>query len=148
MSLDLRTRALQLLARREHARAELARKLSAHAESEEQLDTLLNTLERERLLSDTRYAEARVNTRSARYGNARLVQELRTQGVSESDVEVALQGINDELSRARQVWERKYGSGGLPADASERARQTRFLLGRGFSGNTIRRILRGNFEDE
>ena len=148
MSLDLRTRALQLLARREHARAELVRKLSAHAESEEQLDALLNTLERERLLSDTRYAEARVNTRAARYGNARLLQELRTQGVSESDVEAALEGINDEMSRARQVWERKFGSGGLPTDAHERARQTRFLLGRGFSGNTIRRILRGNFEDE
>ena len=148
MSLDLRTRANQLLARREHARAELARKLSAHAESQEQLDALLDTLERERLLSDTRYAEARVNTRAARYGNARLVQELRTQGVRDTDVEIALDGINDEISRARQVWERKYGKVGLPADANERARQTRFLLGRGFSGNTIRRILRGNFEDE
>ena len=148
MSLDLRSRALQLLARREHARAELARKLAAHAESAEQLEALLDTLQRERLLSDARYAEARVHTRSPRFGNARLSQELRTQGVNEADLEAALEGVSNELQRGRQVWERKFGRIGLPTDATERARQTRFLLGRGFSGTTIRRILRGNFEDE
>ena len=70
MSDTLRVRALQLLARREHARAELARKLAPHAESEEALSSLLDSLESERLLSNTRYAEARVHTRGARYGNA------------------------------------------------------------------------------
>ena len=148
MSDTLRVRALQLLARREHARAELARKLAPHAESEEALASLLDSLESERLLSNTRYAEARVHTRGARYGNARLAQELRTQGVGEADVDAALDGLGDELSRARQVWERKFGNAGLPNDATERARQTRFLLGRGFSGTIIQRILRGNFEDE
>ena len=148
MSDTLRVRALQLLARREHARAELARKLAPHAESEEALSALLDRLQSERLLSDARYAEARVHTRGARYGNARLAQELRIQGVGDGDVDAALDGLDDELTRARQVWERKFGNAGLPNDATERARQTRFLLGRGFSGTIIRRILRGNFEDE
>lgn len=148
MSDTLRVRALQLLARREHARAELARKLAPHAESEEALTALLDRLQSEHLLSDARYAEARVHTRGARYGNARLAQELRIQGVGDADVDAALDGLDDELTRARQVWERKFGATGLPNDATERARQTRFLLGRGFSGTIIRRILRGNFEDE
>ena len=148
MSDTLRVRALQLLARREHARAELARKLAPHAESEEALTALLDRLQSERLLSDARYAEARVHTRGARYGNARLAQELRIQGVGDADVDAALDGLDNELTRARQVWERKFGATGLPNGATERARQTRFLLGRGFSGTIIRRILRGNFEDE
>ena len=148
MAFDLRTRALQLLARREHARAELARKLAPHAASEDELNHLLDALQRERLLSDARYAEARIHTRGNRFGNARLMQELRTQGVAEADVAAAMDGLDDELTRARQVWERKFGHAGLPTEPSERARQTRFLLSRGFSGNTIRRILRGNFEDE
>ena len=148
MSDTLRARALRLLARREHARAELARKLAPHAESEDELAVLLDTLNNAHLLSDTRYAEARVNTRSARYGDARLIQELRTQGVGEEDVAAALTGIEDEITRARLVWERKYRTTGLPGNANERARQTRFLLSRGFSGATIRRILRGDFEDE
>ena len=40
MSGTLRERALRLLARREHARAELARKLAPHAESGEALAAL------------------------------------------------------------------------------------------------------------
>ena len=83
MSSTLRERALRLLARREHARAELARKLSPHADSAEELEALLDDLVARRLLSDERYVEMRMNSRAARFGNARLAYELRTQGISE-----------------------------------------------------------------
>lgn len=146
MSGTLRERALRLLARREHARVELSRKLAPHAESAEQLETLLDELTTRRLLSDERYVEMRLNARSARFGNARLAHELRTQGVAEELVSEALASAADELTRARQVWQRKFGE--TPADAGERARQMRFLMSRGFSGETIRRVLRGDFEDD
>ena len=146
MSGTLRERALRLLARREHARLELSRKLAPHAESAEQLETLLDDLSTRRLLSDERYVEMRLNARSARFGNARLAHELRTQGVAEALVSEALAGSTDELIRARQVWQRKFGE--PPTDAGERARQMRFLMSRGFSGETIRRVLRGDFEDD
>ena len=138
---ELRQRALRLLARREHARAELKKKLAPYAESEEQLDALLEDLAGRRLLSDTRYAEVRVSTRAARYGNARLVQELKQQGVSAADASEALAAAGDELVRAHGIWARKFGT--LPTDATDRARQTRFLMSRGFSGETVRRVLRG-----
>ena len=141
MSDDLRRRALRLLSQRDHARAELKKKLAPHAESEEALDALLDDLAARRLLSDNRYAEMRVASRSNRYGNARLAQELRIQGVSEADAAEAIAGAGDELARAYGIWARKFGT--LPADASDRARQTRFLMNRGFSGETIRRLLRG-----
>jgi len=146
MNATLRERALRLLARREHARAELARKLAPHAESGEALEALLDDLTARRLLSDERYVEMRLNARAARYGNARLAYELRTQGVSEELLAAALAENDDELVRARAVWQRKFGE--QPRDAGERARQMRFLLSRGFSGETVRRVLRGDFEDD
>ena len=148
MSISLRERALQLLARREHARAELARKLAPHAESAEQLGALLEDLSERRVLSDERYAEMRLNARASRFGNARLAYELRTQGVSEELVDAALASTEEELTRARQVWAHKFGNEGSALDATGRARQMRFLQSRGFSGETIRRVLRGDFEDD
>jgi regulatory protein len=146
MSGTLRERALRLLARREHARQELSRKLAPHAESPEQLEALLDNLAERRLLSDERYVEMRLNARRARYGDARLAHELRTQGIRGELVSSALADGADELDRARQVWKRKFDS--AAADAAERARQMRFLMNRGFSGETIRRVLRGDFEDD
>jgi len=148
MSGTLRERALRLLARREYARAELMRKLSPHSGSAEELETLLDDLTARRLLSDERYVEMRMNAREARFGNARLAYELRTQGVSEELVASALAASEDELLRARLVWQRKFGNSLGEPSAAERARQMRFLLSRGFSGETIRRLLRGDFEDD
>ena len=138
---DLRVRALQLLARRDHSRAELKQKLAAHAESEEELDSVLDTLQAERLLSDHRYASQRIAGRAGRYGNARLTQELRQQGVGDDDIAAALPEAGDETERCRAVWQRKFGN--LPATPEERAKQMRFLQYRGFSGDAIRRVLRG-----
>ena len=145
---SLRERALRLLAGREHARAELARKLSPHAESADALEELLNELSERGLLSDERYVEARMHARGARFGNARLAHELRTQGVAPALVDAALAACDDELMRARLVWQRKFGGRINEPDATERSRQIRFLMSRGFSGETIRRVLRGDFEDE
>ena len=148
MNGTLRERALRLLARREHARAELARKLAPHAESEQALEALLDDLTARRLLSDERYVEMRLNARAARFGNARLAYELRTQGVSSELVAAALAGSADELSRAQEVWQRKFGAQPEATDAANHARQMRFMLNRGFSAETIRRIVRGDFEND
>ncbi|MCP5267536.1 MAG: recombination regulator RecX [Zoogloeaceae bacterium] len=145
MSESLRQRALRLLAQREHARSELKRKLAAHAESEEQVDALLDDLVARRLLSDARYAEMRVSVRGNRYGNARLAQELRQQEIDADITAEVLAGAGDELQRARGVWARKFGT--LPGNADERARQIRYLMYRGFSGDVIRRLLRGEAEE-
>ncbi|MBL8422811.1 MAG: recombination regulator RecX [Candidatus Accumulibacter phosphatis] len=146
---DLRERALRLLARRDYARQELSRKLAPHAESAQQLAALLDDLAAGSLLSDQRYAATRISSRGARVGDARLAYELRGKGVAEDVVSAALAGVEDELTRARRVWQRKF-AGGAPAagDAAERARQARFLAGRGFSADTIRRVLRGHLDDD
>ena len=145
---SLRARALGMLARREHSRAELARKLAAYAESDEVLAALLDDLEARRLLSDARYVEARLNARGARYGNRRLSQELRARGVDAALVETALAACGDEVARARQVWQRRFGAQPPALDVAGRAKQVRFLMRRGFSGETIRRALGADFDEE
>jgi len=150
---------LQWLAQREHSRAELQRKLlrlaqqhSADQAEEAGIDpdasdpaasveTLLDWLVAHRYLSDTRFVESRVNARAARYGNLRIRQELGQHGAA-LDSATAERLRDSELSRARAVWARKYGS--EPAtSAAERARQMRFLAGRGFSAEVVRRVVRG-----
>lgn len=138
---DLRVRALQLLTRRDHSRAELKAKLASEASSEDELDAMLNVLQEQRLLSDTRYATQRVISRARRYGDARLRQDLRQHGVGDEDIAVALPEGGDEAERCRAVWARKFGE--LPQSAEDRARQIRFLQYRGFSGEAIRQVMRG-----
>jgi regulatory protein len=138
---DLRVRALQMLARRDFSRAELRGRLAAEAGSEEELDAVLDTLQADRLLSDRRYASQRVMARAGRYGNGRLRQELKHKGVVDEDIVAALPEGGDEAARCRAVWAKKFGR--LPQSAEERAKQMRFLQYRGFSGESIRRLMRG-----
>lgn len=147
----LRERALRMLARRDHARLELAQKLSPQAESAAQLESLLDALEAGGQLSDERYALARVHWRGLRVGDARLAHELRKKGVSAELVSAVLATGESEVARARRVWQGKFLRQSLDAAAdvaAERGRQMRFLAGRGFSAETIRRVLRGDFEDD
>jgi regulatory protein len=135
----LRQRAIRLLARREHTRLELTRKLAPHGTPEE-IETVLNELAVAGLQSDARFAESYVRSQSARLGAARLRQGLRTKGVAAELIETQVAEMPDEMERARVVWQKKFPA--PPADVREWARQARFLQGRGFSADLIRRLLK------
>lgn len=140
--MTLRERALNLLARREHSRAELARKLSPHGEPDE-IAGLLAALEQENLLSNERYAETLANARASRHGSLRLKADLRDKGVPEAIVaDVVRTARDNDLASARSVWSKKFGH--PPADAVERAKQMRFLAGRGFPLDVVRRVVGGD----
>ncbi|MCK0507330.1 recombination regulator RecX [Aromatoleum anaerobium] len=138
--ISLRERAVRHLARRDHSRAELARKLAPYGTAEE-IDDVLNRMHELELLSDRRFAEAWVRGKAARFGTARLRHDLAQRGVARDTVDAALaaEGGDDELGRARQVWTGKFGI--APADAREWAKQARFLQSRGFGGDVIRKVL-------
>jgi regulatory protein len=138
----LRERALSLLNRREHTRAELGRKLEPHAEPDDDLNALLDEFERRGWLSDERYARMRANARAGRYGNSRIAHELRERGVAEELINSTLGELEQgELARARAVWAGRFSA--LPTDGKERSRQARFLQQRGFGWEAIRAVLRG-----
>ncbi|MEW5888479.1 MAG: recombination regulator RecX [Pseudomonadota bacterium] len=144
MTEDLKNRAVRLLARREHSRIELARKLASHGTPQE-IQAVLDHLERSGLLSDARYAESFVRAKSGRFGTLKLRHELRARGVAEELIEAALLSDGDsEQGRACEVWRRKFGS--PPRGAAEYARQARFLQSRGFAAEVIRRVLKNESE--
>lgn len=147
MAESLRARALKLLARREHSRAELARKLSVHAGDPAEVERVLDDCERRGWLSERRVVEQLVHTRRSRYGARRIERDLREKGVSGEAVAAALAGLKaGELEAARGVWRRKFG-GRQPRGPADRARQVRFLQGRGFDLDAILRVIKGGEED-
>lgn len=163
--LSLKGRALQCLAQREHSRVELRRKLLRHLREDRQaarhdetgeqdapatdlhaeVDAVLDWLQAQRYLSDERFVESRVHARSARYGNLRIRQELSQHGV-ELTPSIAQDLRHSEAARASDVRQRKFAA--LPVTPAERARQARFLAGRGFSAEVIWQVLRGTADDE
>jgi regulatory protein len=144
--LSLRARALSFLARREHSRAELVRKLQSHTEDPDELKRLLDDFEQRGWLSEKRLVEQTVSRLAAKYGARRIAHTLREKGVCEAAIAAALADVKDnELAAARSVLRRKFSM--LPATKEERARQSRFLQGRGFNYDVIRRALR-NSDDE
>ncbi len=143
---SLRERALRLLARREHSRAELAKKLRVHSRPGDDLEALLDDLSRRKLLSDERYAESRAHALSRKFGAARIAHELRARGLDKDLADKASKTARaTELERAREVWRRKFRS--APKTREERARQMRFLQSRGFSFDAIRAVVTGADED-
>jgi regulatory protein len=137
---DLRERALRLLARREHSRAELTRKLGQAGFAAADIAPLQDEFEHKNWLSDRRFAESYVADHRARAGSVKLAYDLRQRGVSDDIIEAVLSDNRDsELDRAREVWKKKFGT--PPTDAAEKARQMRFMQSRGFSLEVIRRVI-------
>ncbi len=148
------------LAQREQSRSELRRKLlrvarqaagpgdaedadesgGGRAELTAEVETLLDALEVGDLLSEQRFVDARLRSRQPRVGSRRIQQELQQHGVQlRADQLQELRA--SEWQRASQLWLRRFAP--ASSDARERARQTRFLVGRGFSAEVVRRVVTG-----
>lgn len=136
---QVREAALRLLARREHSRLELSWKLEARALPRELIELALDRLERERLLSDERFTEVYMRSRSERgYGPLRIRAELQERGIAESLIDAALAGAEtDWRAQARAVCQRHFGTN-APRSWNERAKRGRYLMQRGFSSEQIR----------
>ncbi len=148
---SLKARALRYLAAREHSRLELARKLARHAGENDDVDALLDWLEAQKFLSESRFAESLVHRRAARFGNARILSELQSHGLDDATVSsLRTSLLDDEEARAWQAWKKKFS--GAPESAEARAKQMRFLQQRGFSHTaiqaTMKRAGRGEMEPE
>lgn len=165
---SLKSKALALIAQREHSRVELQRKMrawigrqqralaeaaaatpgsadaSVAAPSEADIEPLLDWLAARDLLSTERFIETRVNVRAPRFGNLRIRQELAQHGV-ELDAETAQALKTSEFERARRVWAKRFDAPAV--DAAARAKQQRFLAARGFSAEVVRRVVGGRSED-
>jgi regulatory protein len=137
---SLKGRALRLLSQREHSRPELERKLAKYEEVPGTLASALDELAAKDFINETRVVQSVVNQRAPRMGAARVRQELLHKGIAPEAVADAVAALREtELDRARDVWARRFGA--PAADMKERARQVRFLLARGFSGEVVSKVV-------
>ena len=143
---SLTGRALRLLGAREHSRTELERKLGPFEEQAGQLAQVLDALAAKGFINESRVLESVLHRRAPRLGASRIKQELQSKGLAPEAVADAMQQLRaTELERAQEVWRKKFGA---PAqDAPERAKHMRFLAGRGFGGDTIRKVVAQADED-
>ena len=145
-ALSLTGRALRLLSAREHSRAELERKLAPFEEEPGALAQVLDKLAAKDFINEARVVESVVHRRSAKWGALRIRQELQGKGLEPEAVAEAVAHLRaSELERAREIWRKKFGV--QPRDAAERAKQMRFLAGRGFGGETIHRVVSAGDDD-
>ena len=147
MSNELRQQAIKLLARREHTRVELARKLAGLG-TQEEIDAVLADMEASQLQSDDRTAENYLRSNASRLGASRLRHTLKTRGVAPEliDEQLAQADLPEEIERARAAWGRKFSA--APANPKEWARQARFMQSRGFASDIIRKLLKEPIEGQ
>jgi regulatory protein len=132
---------MRYLARREHSRDELRRKLASHVEEGDNLDAVLDELAAKGWLSDARYAEQAIRSKSRRFGPVKLAHMLRAKGLDDDAVAAGFRAAGHEGdSNLEAVWKTRFRA--APADDREKARQVRFLQGRGFALDAILRYMK------
>ena len=136
--LAIRKRAMDLLARREHAYKELVTKLAKHEHARDEIEVVLDGLVDDDLLSDARFAEASVASKARRgVGPVRIRAELMQAGVTESVIDTALADSEaDWVAIAGAAREKRFGPD-WPEDFPTKAKQMRFLQRRGFDGDQL-----------
>jgi regulatory protein len=138
---SLRAQAMRFLARREHSREELRRKLATKVEEGDNLEAVLDELAAKGWLSDARYAEHTLRAKARRYGPLKLQHYLKSRGVDEQSIAAGLHAAGaDGAPQLETIWKSRFRE--APQDEREKARQVRFLQGRGFALDAIFRFLK------
>jgi regulatory protein len=140
---QIRKAALNALARREYASAELKQKLINKRFDSDAVIKVVNELKLQGLQSDDRFAEHVVNVRiNHGYGPKHIIMELRSKGISEELIAAIVDREKASWpSLAKKVRSKRFGAI-MPADSAARAKQARFLQYRGFDFDTIYSIFK------
>ena len=140
---EIRLSAMNFLARREHSKLELRQKISrTFSGVSEQIESVIDQLASENLQSDDRFTESFIRSRDGRFGPVRITSELRQRGICHSVISLHLPDANDEYwdEVAVGVREKKFGES-LSLSHGDKAKQIRFLMYRGFTGQQASRTL-------
>lgn len=116
------------------------------------LEQLMDYLMSQQYIDDSRYTESYVRSKKDKLISARGLQmELRKRGISQELAEEAIKEAEiDEVANARALLQKKVGKNhGLPPSLSqkERGKLYRFLCSKGFSSETVRRVM-GDYETD
>jgi regulatory protein len=136
---DIRRAAMDLLSRREHCTAEIRAKLRARFGEDAPVDSELQRLSGDGLLSDERFAEAFVRMhRNRGHGPLRILRELEQRGVDRELAEASVAAGGSEWLELARAWKQRRFGAEEPASAAEWQRAARQLQQRGFTSEQIR----------
>lgn len=134
--------AMNILASRDHARAEVITKLKHKGFSEEEVAKAIDYLQEKKLLDDTRFAKAYADSmlRTKPVGPRYISAKLKQKGVGET---IARQTVRELFSEGRgreaflaqqaaEQWKKSH-----PKHAGDKQRLYRFLASRGFTSDAI-----------
>jgi len=146
---EARAKAQDLLARREHSRVELTRKLEARGFDRAVVADVLDVLERERLLSDARFSEQFAHQRAERgHGPLKILNELAQRGIDEDTAREYVNLLDPVwFERALKAKSKRFGRA-PPSNLKDRARQSRFLAQRGYTADQTAKALGAGESDE
>ena len=115
-----------------------------YAQDDQELDAVLDKLEKQKFLSDARYAQSIARRKSDRYGSALIVESLRQQGVGQHIIEDVKSDLKDsEIDRLYELWQKKFGV--YAQDAVQRSKQIRYLASKGFAIGLINQVVSGRY---
>ena len=144
---SLHQRALEYLGKREYSAIELGQKLKHYAEESDDIPALLADFKTRGWLSDARFTEQLINARKVKFGSNKVAHELREKGIADDLIIDAVSAMQEtELERATEVWRKKFNQ--VATDRNEWAKQARFLQSRGFSFDTIKKVLSKQDNDD
>ena len=141
-------RALDLLTRREHSRAELGRKLRNHAAGSVEVQAAIEKLAAAGWQDDARFAAGLVRSRAvAGQGPNRIRAELATHGLGRDEVAAAMDAYEgDWTANARELVRRRVGA--IPRDdRPARQKAVELLMRRGFCSEHIRAATRVDLDE-
>jgi regulatory protein len=141
MSVDLKSKALYFLSRREYAYQELFTKLKKYSDDDSQIKLVLDELVESGYLSDTRFIQAFLDSKSRKHGLLKIKYQLSQKTSNHELVNQIISTADlDEVIVARNLWQKKFGA--VATDRLELAKQIRFLLNKGFSYAIIKQIIK------
>ena len=138
---DIRFAAMNLLARREHTRQELHKKLWRRFPDAALVAVELQRLTDENLQSDERFAENFVRYRaSLGFGFMHVRQDMRQRGLSDTEITLAFDCAEiDWVTLAEEVYLKKFGEM-PPVDIKAKAKRVRYMQYRGFGSDEYQHL--------
>ena len=144
---NLKSKALYFLSRREFAYQELFTKLKKYSDDEIEIRKTLDSLRDLGYLSEKRFIQSFINSRSKKHGLLKIKYQL-SQKTTDSDLvnQIISDTDFDEVALARNLFRKKFGI--VATDRNELAKQIRFLQNKGFSYSIIKQVISGVFDQD
>ncbi len=146
---DLKKQVLRFLSSRPHSVAEVTKYLHSKTSAAALIDQTLEFLRKNRLVDDQSFARWLVESRSRSRprGNRLLAGELKAKGIDPEIISDNRMTTDDEYELAKKALAKKLPPWSRLSAKDYRLKATRYLAARGFSWETIAKVVKAGYND-